>query len=548
MVNDEFIGAGWAFPLRTDATGGIALVTREREIEESIRLILGTAYGERPMRPEFGCGIHDEVFSPADASTFGRIAADVRASLRRWEPRIAVQEVDVAPDPDDASTLYIDIRYTVGSSNDPAEPRLPLLRDPRGGVTDGPAGPEPGRPPLPGSRRRREAARPAALPGVDGPQRLGPGRHPHRGVRLDDRPAPLPPQPGPGPPLRQVPRADRRPPLPAGGRPRRGHLLALRAPAGRRPDRRRDAGGDDPHRDRRCGRLHDARGPADRPGHARPRAAPPPTARSTSTAPPRPRNGRDFAAFEAAPVAGNLLLVGISEPAPANAVRLDFRCTIEGVGVDPTWPPLAWEAWTGDGWTACELERDTTGGLNRDGEVILHVPAGPRRLGRREAPGRLASRPRHGAGGGPAVLLRVAERAWRDGLHGRRHDGRRARRRGRRRDRRRLRGRGRAALPAQAPARRPRRPADDRPRLRRRGRLAGVDAGPRLLRLGAGGSPLRPGCRGRRDLLRPRRPRAGRIGARLRGGAAEGTAASRSTSTSPAAAGSATSPRGRSAS
>jgi hypothetical protein len=119
MVNDEFIGAGWAFPLRTDATGRIALVTREREIEESIRLILGTAYGERPMRPEFGCGIHDEIFARADASTFGRIASDVRASLRRWEPRIAVEEVDVAPDPDDASTLYIDIRYTVGSSNDP---------------------------------------------------------------------------------------------------------------------------------------------------------------------------------------------------------------------------------------------------------------------------------------------------------------------------------------------------------------------------------------------------------------------------------------------
>ena len=87
-------------------------------------------------------------------------------------------------------------------------------------------------------------------------------------------------------------------------------------------------------------------------------------------------NGRDFAAFEAPPVAGNVLLVGISEPAPANVVRLDFRCTIEGVGVDPTWPPLAWEAWTGDAWTPCELERDATGGLNRDGEVVLHVPAG----------------------------------------------------------------------------------------------------------------------------------------------------------------------------
>lgn len=119
MVNDEFIGAGWAFPLRTDSAGGIALVTREREIEESIRLILGTAYGERPMRPEFGCGIHDEIFGLADATTFGRIAADVRRSLRRWEPRIQVRDVEVTPDPDDAATIYIDIRYTIGSTNDP---------------------------------------------------------------------------------------------------------------------------------------------------------------------------------------------------------------------------------------------------------------------------------------------------------------------------------------------------------------------------------------------------------------------------------------------
>jgi uncharacterized protein len=119
MANDEFIGAGWAFPLRTNSTGGIALVTHEREIEESIRLILGTAYGERPMRPEFGCGIHDEIFGLADAATFGRIAADVRRSLRRWEPRISVRNVDVTPDPEDQATLYIDIRYTIGSANDP---------------------------------------------------------------------------------------------------------------------------------------------------------------------------------------------------------------------------------------------------------------------------------------------------------------------------------------------------------------------------------------------------------------------------------------------
>lgn len=130
MVNDEFIGAGWAFPLRTNAAGGIALVTHEREIEESIRLVLGTAYGERPMRPEFGCGIHDEVFSPIDPSTFGRIAADVRRALRRWEPRIDVRDVEVTRDADEPATLYIDIRYAVGSSNDPRNLVFPFYMIP----------------------------------------------------------------------------------------------------------------------------------------------------------------------------------------------------------------------------------------------------------------------------------------------------------------------------------------------------------------------------------------------------------------------------------
>lgn len=115
----EFIGAGWAFPLRTDATGSIALVTREQEIEESIHLILGTAYGERPMRPEFGCGIHDYVFAPANASTAGLVADAVRQSLERWEPRVDVVDVVVSPAPLDASTLYIDIRYTIRGTNDP---------------------------------------------------------------------------------------------------------------------------------------------------------------------------------------------------------------------------------------------------------------------------------------------------------------------------------------------------------------------------------------------------------------------------------------------
>jgi phage baseplate assembly protein W len=114
----EFVGRGWGFPLRTDANGDMALVGQEREIEEAIRLILGTAYGERPMRPEFGCAIHDFVFAGADAATAAQIAFEVRASLRRWEPRIEVHAVEVSSDAEDTSRLFIDIRYSIKASND----------------------------------------------------------------------------------------------------------------------------------------------------------------------------------------------------------------------------------------------------------------------------------------------------------------------------------------------------------------------------------------------------------------------------------------------
>ena len=80
--------------------------------------------------------------------------------------------------------------------------------------------------------------------------------------------------------------------------------------------------------------------------------------------------------FSSPPRPGEVLLVGLSEAVPACVVNLRFTCRIEGVGVNPDDPPIAWEAWTGDDWTACELERDTTGGINRDGDIVLHVPRG----------------------------------------------------------------------------------------------------------------------------------------------------------------------------
>jgi phage baseplate assembly protein W len=129
-MSEEFVGRGIAFPLRLDATGGIALVEREREIQEAIRLILATSEGERPMRPDFGCRIHDYIFASPDPVTQSRIGYEVRESLRRWEPRIDVREVLVTPDPDEPSTLFIDISYSIKGTNDPRNLVFPFYSIP----------------------------------------------------------------------------------------------------------------------------------------------------------------------------------------------------------------------------------------------------------------------------------------------------------------------------------------------------------------------------------------------------------------------------------
>lgn len=86
------------------------------------------------------------------------------------------------------------------------------------------------------------------------------------------------------------------------------------------------------------------------------------------------RIGGTFPAFSDVPASGDALMVALSDPVPSCAVLLRVRAHIDGVGVDPDNPPLGWEAWNGGEWVACEVDRDTTGGLNRDGEVVLHVP------------------------------------------------------------------------------------------------------------------------------------------------------------------------------
>ena len=115
----EILGTGLSFPLGVDRRGGLALARDEADVDQAIALILGTAPGERPMRPEFGCGVHDLVFAPVDARTAARVEQEVRASLVRWEPRIEVRDVHARIDEADPSALQVSIGYTIKHENDP---------------------------------------------------------------------------------------------------------------------------------------------------------------------------------------------------------------------------------------------------------------------------------------------------------------------------------------------------------------------------------------------------------------------------------------------
>jgi predicted phage baseplate assembly protein len=86
--------------------------------------------------------------------------------------------------------------------------------------------------------------------------------------------------------------------------------------------------------------------------------------------------GEHVPCFSEVPRPGDRLYVGLSAPAPWGLVLLRTDSRIEGIGVDPDDPPLHWEAYTRSGWAKCEVDQDDTGGLNRPGDIFLHLPGG----------------------------------------------------------------------------------------------------------------------------------------------------------------------------
>ena len=114
----DFLGRGWAMPVDVDPyTGFVATAEYEEDIRQAIRIILETARGERVMRPNFGCGIHDLVFESIDTTALQRIRSEVEEALRRYEARVDVLEVNVDEDATAEGELLVEVEYRVRRTN-----------------------------------------------------------------------------------------------------------------------------------------------------------------------------------------------------------------------------------------------------------------------------------------------------------------------------------------------------------------------------------------------------------------------------------------------
>src|SRR6266545_5123842 len=126
----DFLGTGWAFPVGLDARGRFGLARQEHDIEQALRMILLTPKGQRVMRPEFGCQIHDLIFAPNDPTTAGLASYYVQEALAMWEPRIDVQRVSAAPDQQQPERMLIEISYTIKATHDRRSLVFPFYRIP----------------------------------------------------------------------------------------------------------------------------------------------------------------------------------------------------------------------------------------------------------------------------------------------------------------------------------------------------------------------------------------------------------------------------------
>jgi len=116
MTTSAFLGIGWAYPPTASTTGEVQTAAYEEDIRQAIWIILGTARGERVMRPDFGAGLDRLLFEPITTTTMSLVQHYAEEALVTWEPRIDSVAVAVSADAP-RGRLMLDVRYRVRTTN-----------------------------------------------------------------------------------------------------------------------------------------------------------------------------------------------------------------------------------------------------------------------------------------------------------------------------------------------------------------------------------------------------------------------------------------------
>ncbi|HEV7760833.1 MAG TPA: GPW/gp25 family protein [Acidimicrobiales bacterium] len=121
VVTSHLYGRGLSYPVRVDLDGRLATSAGELNVRESLCILLRTAPFERVERPDYGAGVGRHLYGPNDLASLRLIQEQVREAIATWEPRVALDDVRVAVNPDDPRAVDITVAYTLVATGTPGQ-------------------------------------------------------------------------------------------------------------------------------------------------------------------------------------------------------------------------------------------------------------------------------------------------------------------------------------------------------------------------------------------------------------------------------------------
>ena len=118
MEDNSFLGRGWSFPPTFNKSRAeIEMVSKEEDIKHSLEIYFYTKLGERIMRQDYGCVIHEHLFDRIDGSILEILEIELQENIGFIEPRIKVENISISNLSENEGTLEVKIDYTIITTN-----------------------------------------------------------------------------------------------------------------------------------------------------------------------------------------------------------------------------------------------------------------------------------------------------------------------------------------------------------------------------------------------------------------------------------------------